>query len=417
MDVPRKNASRNRAVKRGAIGIVLLGAVAGLSVFTSRLKPAAPQVDGSTVWRDAVKRGEMLRQVRGLGSLVPEEILHVPAPFAGRVERVAMLAGTTVNADTVLVELKNPDMEQQVRDATWALQTAESDLTNQKAQFHSQRLNQKSDLTTLQAQYRDSKARNDRDEVLYKQGLMLELDYRLSKTNVEDLLARIEVEKERGVALAESLDAQLASKQTQITQLQAMLQVRRDQVAALIVRAGVAGVLQQIVVQQGQQISPGADLAIVVQPRKLKAALAITETQAKDVLLNQKAEIDTHNGIIPGRVIRIDPSVVNGTRTVDVRLEGALPAGAVPDLSVDGTIEIERLADIVYMGRPVGAEAGGSISIFRINPDGKEANKVKVKLGRTSVSTVEIVDGLRVGDKVILSDMSTWDSYDRIRLN
>jgi multidrug efflux pump subunit AcrA (membrane-fusion protein) len=179
----------------------------------------------------------------------------------------------------------------------------------------------------------------------------------------------------------------------------------------------VAGVLQQIVVQQGQQISPGADLAIVVQPRKLKAALAITETQAKDVLLNQKAEIDTHNGIIPGRVIRIDPSVVNGTRTVDVRLEGALPAGAVPDLSVDGTIEIERLADIVYMGRPVGAEAGGSISIFRINPDGKEANKVKVKLGRTSVSTVEIVDGLRVGDKVILSDMSTWDSYDRIRLN
>jgi HlyD family secretion protein len=417
MDVPRKNAGRNRAVKRLSVSVVLVGVVAGLTVFTSKLKPAAPQVDGSTVWRDAVKRGEMLRQVRGLGSLVPEEILHVPAPFGGRVDRIAMLAGTTVIADTVLVELKNPDMEQQVRDATWALQTAESDLTNQKAQFHSQRLNQKSDLATLQALYRDSKARNDRDEVLYKQGLMLELDYRLSKTNVEDLAARIEVEKERGVALGESLDAQLASKQTQITQLQAMLQVRRDQVAALTVRAGVAGVLQQIVVQQGQQISPGADLAIVVQPRKLKAALAITETQAKDVLLNQKAEIDTHNGVIPGRVIRIDPSVVNGTRTVDVRLEGALPAGAVPDLSVDGTIEIERLADIVYMGRPVGAEAGGSIGIFRISADGKEANKVKVKLGRTSVSTVEIVDGLRVGDKVILSDMSTWDSYDRIRLN
>ena len=417
MDVPRKNATRNRLVKRVGIGVFLAGAVTGLTIFTSKLKPAAPQVDGSTVWRDAVKRGEMLRQVRGLGTLVPEEILHVPAPFSGRVDKVAELAGTSVSADTILVQLKNPDMEQQVRDATWALQTAESDLLNAKAQFHSQRLNQKSDLTTLQSQYRDAKARNDRDEVLYKQGLMLELDYRLSKTNVEDLAARIDVEKERGAALGESLDAQFASKQTQIEQLRAQLQVRKDQVAQLTVRAGVAGVLQQIVVQQGQQVSPGTDLAIVVQPRKLKAALAITETQAKDVLLNQKAEIDTHNGIIPGRVIRIDPSVINGTRTVDVRLEGALPAGAVPDLSVDGTIEIERLADILYMGRPVGAEAGGTIGIFRVSPDGKEAAKVKVRLGRTSVNTVEVLEGLRVGDKVILSDMSAWDSYDRIRLN
>ena len=417
MDVPRKNATRNRLVKRVGIGVFLAGAVTGLTIFTSKLKPAAPQVDGSTVWRDAVKRGEMLRQVRGLGTLIPEEILHVPAPFSGRVDKVAELAGTSVSADTILVQLKNPDMEQQVREATWALQTAESDLLNAKAQFHSQRLNQKSDLTTLQSQYRDAKARNDRDEVLYKQGLMLELDYRLSKTNVEDLAARIDVEKERGAALGESLDAQFASKQTQIEQLRAQLQVRKDQVAQLTVRAGVAGVLQQIVVQQGQQVSPGTDLAIVVQPRKLKAALAITETQAKDVLLNQKAEIDTHNGIIPGRVIRIDPSVINGTRTVDVRLEGALPAGAVPDLSVDGTIEIERLADILYMGRPVGAEAGGTIGIFRVSPDGKEAAKVKVRLGRTSVNTVEVLEGLRVGDKVILSDMSVWDSYDRIRLN
>ncbi len=416
MDIPRKNATRRRVIRRVAVTILLVVVIAGITVVTSRLKPAAPTVEAGTIYPDTVKRGEMLRQVRGLGTLVPEEILYVPAPFSGRVEKIDEEAGTNVAADTVLVELKNPDMEQQVQDTIWSLQTAESDLTNLKAQVQSQRVNQRADLATLQAQHRDAKARNDRDEVLYKQGLMLELDYRLSKTAVEDLQARIGFEQERGQALNDSLNAQVASKETAVKQLKSILQVRRDQLALLKVRAGVAGVLQQVVVQQGQQIGSGANLAVVVQPRKLKAALAIAEAQAKDVLVGQKAEIDTQNGIIPGRVIRIDPAVANGTRTVDVKLEGALPPGAVPDKSVDGTVLIEKLENVIYMGRPVTAQAGGEISLFRLTADGKEAARVKVKLGRTSVTTVEVVEGLNVGDRVILSDMTTVDGYDRIRL-
>ena len=416
MDIPRQNVTRRRVIRRVTVGTVLLATVSLIAAVTSRLKPAAPSVESGTIWPDTVKRGEMLQQVRGLGTLVPEEIVYVPAPFSGRVEKIDEEAGTTVAAGTVLVEMKNPDMEQQVLDAQWSLQTAESDLINLKAQVRSQRVNQRADLAALQAQYRDSKAKNDRDEVLYKQGLMLELDYRLSKTAVEDLAARIGFEEERGKALAESLDAQLTSKDTAIQQLKAILQLRRDQVSLLKVRAGTAGVLQQIPVLQGQQISQGANLAIVVQPRKLKASLAIAETQAKDVLMGQKVEIDTQNGIIPGRVSRIDPSVVNGTRTVDVKLEGALPPGAVPDKSVDGTILIERLPDIIYMGRPVTAQAGGEISIFKMTPDGKEAERVRVKLGRVSVNTVEVLEGVKVGDRVILSDMSSMDGYDRIRL-
>ncbi|HEV3197576.1 MAG TPA: HlyD family efflux transporter periplasmic adaptor subunit [Bryobacteraceae bacterium] len=416
MDIPRQNATRRRVVRRVVAGAVLVGTVSIIGVVTSRLRPAAPTVEANTTWPDVVKRGEMLRQVRGLGTLVPEEIVYVPAPFAGRVLKLDEEAGTTVSADTVLVELKNPDMEQQVLDSEWALQTGESDLINLKAQIASQRVNQRADLATLQAQYRDAKAKNDRDEVLYKQGLMLELDYRLSKTAVEDLAARIGFEQERGKALSESLDAQINSKETAVKQLRAILQLRRDQVSMLKVRAGVGGVLQQVPVLQGQQIGPGTNLAIVVQPRKLKAALAIAETQAKDILVGQKAEIDTQNGIIPGHVTRIDPSVVNGTRTVDVKLEGALPPGAVPDKSVDGTILIERLADIVFMSRPVSAQAGGEITLFRMSRDGAEATRVKVKVGRVSVNTVEVVEGLKVGDRVILSDMSAMDSYDRIRL-
>lgn len=416
MDIPRKNPTRRRIIRRVVIGTLVMGMVLVIGRITSGLKPAAPSVEAGTIWPDTVKRGEMLLQVRGLGTLVPEEIVYVPAPFSGRVLKLDEEAGTPVTADTVVVELKNPDMEQQVLDAEWTLQTAESDLINVKAQIANQRVNQRSDLATIQAQHRDAKAKNDRDEVLYKQGLMLDLDYRLSKTNVEDLAARIGFEQERGKALSDSLDAQLNSKETAIKQLRAILQLRRDQVNMLKVRAGIAGVLQQVPVLQGQQIATGTNLAIVVQPRKLKAALSIAETQAKDVLLGQKVVIDTQNGTIPGRVTRIDPSVQNGTRTVDVKLEGALPPGAVPDKSVDGTILIERIADIVFMGRPVSAQAGGDISLFRMMADGKEAERVRVKVGRVSVNTVEVVDGLKVGDRVILSDMSAMDGYDRIRL-
>jgi HlyD family secretion protein len=417
MDFPRQNVTRRRVIRRLIIGTVVVGAISVTTAVTSRLKPAAPAVDKATVWIDAVKRGEMLREVRGLGTLVPEELFHVPAPFDGRVASIPALPGTHVSEDSVLIELRNPDLQQQALDAEWNVQAAASDLINLQAQSRSARLTQRSNLASLEAQYRNAKARGDRDEVLYKQGLMLELDYRLSKSAVEELANQLAIEKERGLALVESLDAQLAGKETSIKQLRAMVQLKHDQVNSLKVRAGASGVLQQVLVQVGQRIGPGADLAIVVQPRKLKAELKIPETQAKDVEIGQLANIDTRNGVIAGRVSRIDPSVLNGSVDVDVRLTGALPAGARPDLSVDGNIEIERLNGILYTGRPVTATAGGAISLFKIAADGKEATRVKVRLGRTSVNTVEILEGLKAGDRVILSDMSAWDAYDRIRLN
>jgi len=417
MDFPRKDVTKRRVIRRLVIGTIVVGAISVTTAVTSRLKPAPPSVDKATVWIDTVKRGEMLREVRGLGTLVPEELFHVPAPSDGRVADIPGLAGTNVTEDTVLVELRSPDLQQAALDAEWNLQAAESDMLNLKAQSHSARLTQRSNLASLEAQYRNAKAKGDRDEVLYKQGLMLELDYRLSKSAVEELANQLAIEKERGQALAESLDAQLSSKETSIRQLRAMVQLKHDQVSALKVRAGASGVLQQVLVQVGQRVAPGADMAIVVQPRKLKAELKIPETQAKDVEIGQLANIDTRNGVIQGRVSRIDPAVLNGSVDIDVRLNLPLPPGARPDLSVDGAIEIERLNDVVFVGRPVTANAGGSITLFKLSPDGKEANRVKVRLGRTSVSTVEILEGLKVGEKVILSDMSSSDAYDRIRIN
>jgi len=417
MDFPRKDVTKRRIIRRLVIGTIVVGAISVTTAVTSRLKPAPPSVDKATIWIDTVKRGEMLREVRGLGTLVPEELFHVPAPSDGRVADIPGLAGTNVTEDTVLVELRSPDLQQAALDAEWNLQAAESDMLNLKAQSHSARLTQRSNLASLEAQYRNAKAKGDRDEVLYKQGLMLELDYRLSKSAVEELANQLAIEKERGQALAESLDAQLSSKETSIRQLRAMVQLKHDQVSALKVRAGASGVLQQVLVQVGQRVAPGADMAIVVQPRKLKAELKIPETQAKDVEIGQLANIDTRNGVIQGRVSRIDPAVLNGSVDIDVRLSLPLPAGARPDLSVDGAIEIERLNDVVFVGRPVTANAGGSITLFKLSPDGKEANRVKVRLGRTSVSTVEILEGLKVGEKVILSDMSSSDAYDRIRIN
>ncbi|HYL74024.1 MAG TPA: HlyD family efflux transporter periplasmic adaptor subunit [Bryobacteraceae bacterium] len=417
MDFPRKDVTKRRVIRRLVIGTIVVGAISVTTAVTSRLKPAPPTVDKATVWIDTVKRGEMLREVRGLGTLVPEELFHVPAPSDGRVAAIPGLAGTLVSEDTVLIELRNPDLQQAALDAEWNLQAAESDLLNLKAQSHSARLSQRSGLASLEAQYRNAKAKGDRDEVLYKQGLMLELDYRLSKSAVEELANQLAIEKERGQALGESLDAQLASKETAIRQLRAIVQLKHEQVNNLKVLAGASGVLQQVLVQVGQRVAPGADLAIVVQPRKLKAELKIPETQAKDVEIGQLVNIDTRNGVMPGRVSRIDPSVLNGSVDIDVRLTGPLPPGARPDLSIDGTIEIERLNDILFTGRPVTASAGSAISLFKVAVDGKEATRVKVRLGRTSVNTVEIIEGLKVGDRVILSDMSSSDAYDRIRLN
>jgi HlyD family secretion protein len=290
-------------------------------------------------------------------------------------------------------------------------------MANLKAQLENQRLNQKADLAGLEAQFKRAKDKNDHDEILFKQGLMLELDYKLSKSMADELATRFSIEQERGKSLAASLEAQLASKETSITQLKAMLQLRRDQLASLKVRAGVAGTLQQVLVQSGQQLGGGANVAIVVQPKKLKAELKVPETQAKDVQIGQTASVDTRNGVIAGKVSRIDPSVREGSVVVDVRLEGALPLGARPDLSVDGTIQIEKLENVVYVGKPTNAAENGATELFRVNPDGKEAVRVKVKLRRSSVNVIEVVEGLQVGDRVILSDMAQYDGYDRVRLN
>jgi HlyD family secretion protein len=417
MDIPRQHARRQKIVRRIVTGFAILVPVAGLSYYVMKLKPAAPNVDRGAVWMDAVKRGEMLREVRGLGTLVPEEILNIPAPYGGRVERIHVLPGALVTEDTVLVDLRNTDMEQQELDARWNLQQAESELANLRAQLEDQRLNKKADLASLEAQYKRAKDKSDHDEILFKQELMLELDYKLSKSAADEAATKFSIEQERGASQAASLAAQLAAKETSITQLKAMLQLRRDQLAALKVRAGVAGTLQEVPVQSGQQVAAGTNVAIVVQPRKLKAELKVPETQAKDVQIGQTASVDTRNGVIPGKVSRIDPSVRDGSVVVDVRLEGALPLGARPDLSVDGTIQIEKLENVAYVGKPTNAAENGITELFRVTPDGKEAVRVKVKLGRSSVNVIEVVEGLQVGDRVILSDMAQYDGYDRVRLN
>jgi len=386
-------------------------------VGVSRLKPAAPSVPRETVWLDKVRRGPMVRQVRGLGTLVPEEILWIPATTAGRVEKRLALPGTVVTPDTVLVVLSNPELEQATIDAEYKLKAAEAELRNLRVKLKSDRLNQEAAAATVAAEARKARLQADRDLQLQKLGLKSALESTISEASAEDWANKERIEKERLEIGIEQIEAQIAAQEAQIQQLRAMYDLKKSQMADLRVKAGVHGVLQQIPVEVGQQVSAGANLARIVQPTRLKAELKIPETQAKDVAIGQKAEIDTRNGIIPGTVSRIDPAAVNGTVTVDVRLEGQLPPGARPDLSVDGTIEIEKLDDVLYVGRPTFGQPNSTVSLFKLDPDNKGATRAQVKLGRSSVNTIEIIDGLRAGDQVILSDMSQWDSYDRIRLN
>ncbi len=416
MDIPRTGVARRRLIRWIVFGTVALAAVAAITVVLARLEPAAPSVDRNTVWVDAVKRGPMMRQVRGLGTLVPEEILYIPAPTDGRVNRIHVLPGALVTAGTVLVELESPELRQQAVDSEWNVQSAEAELADLKATLERERLNQLAQTANLQSQLETAKLRADRDEGLFKQGLVVELDYRLSRASADELANRFTIEQQRLQIMKGSIQSQLAVKETSVRKARALSQLRVQQVASLKVRAGVAGVVQQVPAQVGQRVAPGANLAIVVQPEKLKAQLRIPETQAKDILIGQSAEVDTRNGIIPGRVSRIDPAVQDGTVAVDVRLDGELPKGARPDLSVDGTIELERLNDVLYVGRPAFGQANTRVSLFKLVKDGKEAVRVQVSLGRTSVNEIEIKEGLRLGDQVILSDMSASDAHNRIRL-
>ena len=416
MDIPREDAIRKRRIRRIIYIVVGLLAIGSVTLGVYRLKPAPPSVDKATVWVDAVKRGPMLLEVRGLGTLVPEEILVVPAPTDGRVARRLLLPGSQVNADTVLMELTNPEQEQATLDAEWQLKAAEAQYKSTKAQLDSTLLDQKAQAATVQSDYTEAQLNADRDVELAKRGLGSELNAKVTRAKEESFATRSEIEKERLAVSAASAKAQLEEQQAKVEQLRALYELKKSQLASLHVRAGADGVLQELSVEVGQRVAAGTPLAKVVQPTRLKAQLKIPETQAKDVLIGQQAAIDTRNGIIPGHVMRVDPSVVEGSVTVDVKLDAALPKGARPDLSVEGTIEIENLADVVYVGRPAFGQPNSTVGIFRLDEAGKGASRMQVKLGRASVNSVEILSGLLPGDKVVLSDMSQWDAFNRIRL-
>jgi HlyD family secretion protein len=417
MDIKRPPKSKLKKKIRTALMIVVgLAAVGGITYGLTKLKPAAPPLDPSTAVIDTVKRGEMVRDVRGNGTLVPQVTRWVPAPADGRVENILLQAGVEVSPETVIVELSNPQLEQQATDADFQVKAAEADAENLKVKLESDAMTQKSQIATINAQYSQAKMQLDADESLAKQGLVADLVLKISRVAVQDLANRLKVEQERLAVNSKSTKAQLNAASSRLQQLRVMAKLRRDQVDALKVRAGTAGVLQQVSVQVGQQVTPGLNIARVADPASLKAVLRVAETQIKDVRVGQPVLVDTRNGVIQGTVSRIDPAAREGTFDVDASLIGPLPPSARPDLSVDGTIELERLKDVLKVGRPAFGQANQTIGMFVLTPDGSEAVRTKVTLGRNSVSTVEILDGLKEGDKVIISDTSALDSYNRIRL-
>ncbi|MDQ3919499.1 MAG: efflux RND transporter periplasmic adaptor subunit [Acidobacteriota bacterium] len=421
MDVKRTQRKNRRRMKLAVYATLAVLAVALITYGLSRLKPAAPSVERGTIVTDTVKRGEMLLQVRGNGTLVPEEVRQIAAPVEGRVEQIFVKAGTEVSAGTVLVELSNPTLQQQAVDVQYQVKSAEADLNNLRARNDSDRMAQQAATAQVESEYNQAKIQLDTDEQLGKEGLVPALTLRISRVKVEQLANRLAIEKKRLATAKESADAQIAAQQSRIEQLRAQLRLDQEHVASLQVRAGTNGVLQEVTVTVGQQITPGTNIARVADPSSLKAALQIPETQIKDVAVGQKASIDTRSGnggVIEGRVERLDPAAHNGTFTVDVQLEGQLPPGARVDLSVDGTIELARLDNVLYVGRPSsGGGAQANITLFKLEPDGHTAVRVPVRLGRASVSTVEVLDGLREGDTVILSDTQQWDGVDRIRID
>ena len=417
MDIARPSNARRKRIKQVAYAGVGLVAVLLITLGLSKLKPAAPSVEGATVWRDAVKRGPMLRQVRGLGTLVPEDIRWIPATTQGRVVKIILRPGTSVTADSVILELSNPQLDQELQDADLKVKASQATLENLRVQVQNDQLQQRASAASIEADYSKAKMLVQMNEALAKDQLISDLTLRQSKTDVEQLEIRNDIAKQQVATSAESMRARLAVQQSDLDQARAILQLKKQQSDELKVRPGFSGMLQLVPVEVGQQVAPGANLARVANPLRLKAELKIAETQAKDIQIGQLASIDTRNGVVDGRVIRIDPSVQNGTRTVDVSLPDVLPKGAVPDLSVDGTIELERLNDVLYVGRPAFGQEESTVGLFKVDPDGNGAARVQVKLGRSSVNTVEVLSGLKVGDTVILSDMSTCcDAFDRVRL-
>ena len=416
MDIKKPDNSRAKKIKRGIYAAVILLFVAGTSIAVSRLRPAGPTVDKSVIWTGEVKRGGMLRDVHGVGTLVPEDIRWIPAQTDSTVDRIVLRPGAQVKPDSVILELSNPSLQRDTLDAEYQLKAAEADYQNLKVQLNSELLNQKAAAAAVHSDYEQAKLQHEVDEKLRAQGIGAEVTAQLSAVKAEQLGVRTQLEDERTKNASDSVASRLLVQETHVSQQRALYNLRRSELEALHVRAGLAGVLQLVPVEVGQHVTPGVNLCRVADPKRLKAEIKIPETQAKDITIGQKATVDTRNGVVTGSVSRIDPSVQNGTVTVDVGLPGILPAGARPDLTVDGTIELENLSDILYVGRPARGQPETTVGLFKVTADGSEAVRVNVKLGRASVNSVEILQGLNAGDMVILSDMSNWDSYDRIRL-
>lgn len=417
MDIKRPDQSKAKRRKRIIYSSIAVLALVAITVVLAQLKPAAPTVERNLVWIDTVKQGQMLRQVRGLGTLVPDEIRWIAARTQGRVDKIILRPGAPVEVGTVILELANPDVEQAAANADSQLKAAEAELLSLRVTIQSGVLQAESVAASARAEFEQTKLSAAVNQQLFKDGLVSKLDLDLSKVRAEQAATRHEIEQKRFQFAKDTVEPQLAVKQAEVDRYRALAKLRRDELEALKVRSSMAGVLQLLPVEVGAQVQPGTNLARVADPTKLKAEIRVAETQARDIQIGQRAMIDTRNGFVEGKVGRIDPSVQNGTVTVDVLLAGELPRGSRPDLSVDGTIELERLDNVVYVGRPAFGQERSSVGIFKLDPAGVYANRAQVKLGRSSVNTIEIVEGLRPGDRVILSDMSQWDSNDRIKLN
>lgn len=401
------------------IGVVaaVLG-VAAVSAGVSRLKPSAPTVERGSVWTDTVKRGPMLRQVHGLGTLVPtqESVRQIPAETEATVVRIQVLPGSQVTANTILLEMSNPQTEQSAVDAQLQLKAAEAEYQSLRVKLESDLMNQKAGAATVHADHAQAQRQADTDKALFELGVISGLAYKASKDKADELTTRNDLETQRLTANERAIESQMAQQQAKVDEMRTLAQLKQKQLDALKVRAGIDGVLVDLPLQVGQHVLPGTMLAKVVEPDHLMATLKVAETQARDVQIGESASVDTHNGVIAGTVMRVDPGVQNGTVTVDVKLTGVLPKGARPDLSVDGTIDLERLDNVLYVGRPAFGQENSTISLFKVGPDGQTALRVPVKVGRASVNSIQVIEGLHEGDTVILSDMSRWENTDRIRL-
>ena len=416
VDIARSSdVIKKKKIRRALYGAGFLVIIVLITVGVSKLKPAAPSVDRATVWIDTVKRGPMLRQVRGSGTLVPEEIRWIPATTQGRVERIILRPGATVTPNTVILELSNPDLQQAVKDAELAFQSAQAAYLNRKTDLESQLLAQQSDLAGVEALYKNATMTLQANEKLWEDKLISEIQLKQSRSATDELKNRLTIGQKRLDMQANGIKSQIAPQEADVAQRRAAYELQMRRLDDLKVKAGMSGVLQEVPVERGAQVAPGANLARVADPSNLKAELRIAETQTKDIRIGQYAEVDTRNGVVKGHVARIDPKSTGGTVGVDVILEGELPSGSRPDLSVDGTIQLERLDNVIYVGRPAFGQENSTVQLFKLTKDG-EALRAPVKLGRSSVDKIEIIEGLVPGDQVILSDMSAQDSFDRIRI-